>query len=126
MPQPTNAQQIMDAGAKKPLDFDPGPKWQYSNTNYVVAGVIVEKVARMPLLQFLQQKVFTPLGIKSTFNTDEGPLGENDPRGYLRYALGPLRPAPKEGKGWMFAAGEVALTAEDLVHSGVSGIDHKH
>src|SRR5437588_1057590 len=64
MLQPTNAQQIMDAWASKPLDFDPGTRWQYSNTNYVIAGVIVEKVARMPLLQFLQQKVFTPLGIK--------------------------------------------------------------
>jgi CubicO group peptidase (beta-lactamase class C family) len=114
MLKPTNAQQIMDTWAKKPLDFDPGTKWQYSNTNYVIAGVIVEKVARMPLLQLLQQKVFAPLGIKSTFDTDAGPLTENDPRGYLRFALGPLRPAPKEGKGWMFAAGELAMTAEDL------------
>src|SRR5436190_21990678 len=79
MLKPTNAQQIMDTWAKKPLDFDPGTKWQYSNTNYVVAGVIVEKIAHMPLLQFLQQKVFAPLGIKSTFDTDAGPLTENDP-----------------------------------------------
>src|SRR2546430_11535727 len=125
MLKPTNAQQIMETWARKPLDFDPGSKWQYSNTNYVIAGVIVEKVARRPLLQFLQQKVFTSLGIKSTFNTDEGPLGENDPRGYLRYALGPLRPAPKEGKGWMFAAGELAMTAEDLAKWDVSVIDQK-
>src|SRR5262245_44960203 len=125
MLQPTNAQQIMDTWAKKPLDFDPGTRWQYSNTNYVIAGVIVEKVARMPLLQFLQQKVFTPLGIKSTFDTDSGPLGESDPRGYLRFALGPLRPAPKEGKGWMFAAGERAMTAEDLAKWDVSVIDQK-
>jgi CubicO group peptidase (beta-lactamase class C family) len=123
MLKPTNAQQIMDAWAKKPLDFDPGTKWQYSNTNYVIAGVIVEKVARMPLLQFLQQRVFTPLGIKSTFDTDSGPLTENDPRGYLRFALGPLRPAPKEGKGWMFAAGELAMTAEDLAKWDVSVIN---
>jgi D-alanyl-D-alanine carboxypeptidase len=34
--------------------------------------------------------------------------------GYLRYALGPLRPAPKEAPGWLFAAGELAMTAEDL------------
>src|SRR2546427_440696 len=125
MLQPTNAQQIMDAWARKPLDFDPGAKWQYSNTNYVIAGVIVEKVARMPLLQFLQQKVFAPLGIKSAFNTDEGPLGENDSRGYLRYALGPLRPASKEGKGWLFAAGELAMTAEGLGKSDGPTIDHE-
>jgi D-alanyl-D-alanine carboxypeptidase len=125
MLEPTTAQKIMDTWAKKPLDFEPGTKWQYSNTNYVIAGVIVEKVARMPLLQFLREKVFTPLGIKSTFNTDEGPLGENDPRGYLRFALGPLRPAPKEGMGWMFAAGELAMTAEDLARWDVAVIDQK-
>lgn len=123
MLKPTNAQQIMDMWGKKPLDFDPGTKWQYSNTNYVIAGVIVEKVARMPLLQLLQQKVFAPLGIKSTFDTDSGPLTENDPRGYLRFALGPLRPAPKEGKGWMFAAGELAMTAEDLAKWDLSVIN---
>ena len=47
----STAQKILDMWAKKPLDFDPGTKWQYSNTNYVIAGVIVEKVAGMPLLQ---------------------------------------------------------------------------
>src|SRR5947209_20306301 len=34
--------------ARKPLDFDPGTKWQYSNTNYVIAGVIAEKASGMP------------------------------------------------------------------------------
>jgi CubicO group peptidase (beta-lactamase class C family) len=53
MLQPVTAQKIMDIWAKKPLDFEPGTKWQYSNTNYVIAGVIVEKVSHMPLLQFL-------------------------------------------------------------------------
>ena len=123
MLKPTDAQQIMNTWARKPLDFEPGTKWQYSNTNYVIAGVIVEKVAHMPLLQLLQQRVFAPLGIKSTFDTDAGPLTENDPRGYLRFALGPLRPAPKEGKGWMFAAGELAMTAEDLAKWDVSVIN---
>jgi CubicO group peptidase (beta-lactamase class C family) len=104
----------MDLWARKPLDFDPGSKWQYSNTNYVIAGVIVEKVAGMPLLQFLTQNVFSKLGMNTITNTDEHKLGDNDPTGYLRYGLGPLRPAPKEGPGWMFAAGELAMTAEDL------------
>ena len=36
---PTTAQQIMNGWAKIPLDFEPGTKWQYSNTNYVIAGV---------------------------------------------------------------------------------------
>src|SRR5437870_7458261 len=63
MLQPVTAQSILDTWARKPLDFEPGTKWQYSNTNYVIAGLIVEKTARMPLLQFLREKVFTPMGM---------------------------------------------------------------
>jgi len=125
MLQPTSAQKIMDAWARKPLDFEPGTKWQYSNTNYVIAGVIVEKVARMPLLQFLQQKVFTPLGMTSVMDTDQSKLGDTDPIGYLRFGLGPLRPAPKEGKGWLFAAGELAMPAADLAKWDISMMDQK-
>ena len=39
---PESAQQILDTWGKKPLDFEPGTQWQYSNTNYVIAGRIVE------------------------------------------------------------------------------------
>src|SRR5580700_164298 len=56
MLQPVDARKILDTWARKPLDFDPGTKWQYSNTNYVIAGLIVEKVSGEPLLQFLQQE----------------------------------------------------------------------
>jgi len=62
MLEPITARKLMDTWAKVPLDFEPGAKWQYSNTNYVIAGVIVEKVARMPFFQFLQQNIFKPLG----------------------------------------------------------------
>jgi D-alanyl-D-alanine carboxypeptidase len=114
MLQPVTAEGIMDRWARKPLDFDPGTKWQYSNTNYVIAGVIVEKVSGMPLFQLLNQRIFSPLGMKSIADTNEHQLPATDPGGYFRYAIGPLRPAPKEGVGWMFAAGELAMTAEDL------------
>jgi CubicO group peptidase (beta-lactamase class C family) len=125
MLEPTTAQKIMDTWAKKPLDFEPGTKWQYSNTNFVIAGVIIEKVAHMPMLQFLQEKIFAPLGMTSVLNIDQEKLTESDPTGYLRYALGPLRPSPKEGKGWLFAAGELAMRAEDLAKWDLSIIDQK-
>lgn len=125
MLQPVTAQKILELWARKPLDFDPGTKWQYSNTNYVIAGVIVEKATRLPLLEFLREKVFTPLGMKSVANVDQERLGETDPTGYMRYGLGPLRPAPKEGKGWLFAAGELAMPAQDLARWDISIIDQK-
>jgi CubicO group peptidase (beta-lactamase class C family) len=118
--QPISAQQIMDRWAKIPLDFDPGTKWQYSNTNYVIAGVIVEKAGGKPLYELLQQRVLTPLQMTSATNTDVTKLPPSDPGGYFRYALGPLRPAPKEGPGWMYAAGELAMTAEDLAKWDIS------
>jgi D-alanyl-D-alanine carboxypeptidase len=125
MLEPVTAQKILDMWARKPLDFDPGTKWQYSNTNYVIAGVIIEKVARVPLLKFLQEKIFTPLGMTSVSDTDQAKLGDTDPAGYMRYALGPLRPAPKEGKGWLFAAGELAMPAQDLAKWDISIMDQK-
>ncbi len=109
-----NAQKILDQWARKPLDFDPGTKWQYSNTNYVIAGLIIEKAAGLPMFSFISQRIFKPLNMTSVEDINLGKLPPADPTGYFRYALGPLRPAPKEGKGWLFAAGELAMTAQDL------------
>ena len=114
MQRPTTADAIMARWAKKPLDFDPGSKWQYSNTNYVIAAAIVESVAGMPFMTFLRQRVLTPLRLTSAADFNEGPLSSSDAGAYLRNALGPLRPAPKEGKGWLFGAGQLAMTAHDL------------
>ena len=114
MMKPETAQQILNTWAKKPLDFEPGTKWQYSNTNYVIAGEIVEKVAGQKLMEFLGVHIFHPLGMKSVWNSDEIKLTSPDATPYIRYALGPLRLAPKEGRGWMFAAGELAMTPHDL------------
>ncbi len=70
MTKPTTVQHILDVWGKKPLDFDPGTQWQYSNTNYVIAGVIVEKVSGEPLFQFLTEHIFRPLGMTSVWNSD--------------------------------------------------------
>jgi D-alanyl-D-alanine carboxypeptidase len=123
MLQPVTADKILDLWARKPLDFDPGTEWQYSNTNFVIAGLIVEKISGEPLLQFLSEHIFAPLGMKSVVNIDQNRLTETDATGYLRYALGPLRVAPKEGKGWLFAAGELAMPAEDLAKWDISMIN---
>jgi len=125
MLQPTDAQRILNEWAKKPLDFEPGTKWQYSNTNYVAAGLIVEKASGTPLLDFLQQRIFGPLRMTTVTNIDLAPLGDDEPARYLRYAIGPLRPAPKEGKGWLFAAGELAMTPADLARWDIATIEQR-
>jgi CubicO group peptidase (beta-lactamase class C family) len=114
MQGPIAAEAILRRWAMKPLDFDPGTKWQYSNTNYVIAGVIAERVGGVPLMEFMRRRIFTPLGMTSATDFDAGPLSAQDAEPLLRHALGPLRRAPKEGKGWLFGAGHLAMTARDL------------
>ncbi len=120
MYQPTTARHILDTWGKKALDFDPGTKWQYSNTNFVIAGRIVEMVSGEPLMQFLEEHIFHPLNMEEVWNSDLTKLGDTDAQGYTRYALGPLRPSPKEGAGWMFAAGKLAMPAYDLAQWDIS------
>ena len=120
MTHPITSDRILDLWARKALDFDPGTQWQYSNTNYVIAGVIVEKVSGQPLLTFLNERVFAPVGMQRVENIDLKGLGPEDATGYMRYALGPLRVAPKEGPGWLFAAGELAMPANELAKWDIS------
>ncbi len=123
MHKPTTPMQIIDAWATKPLDFEPGTKWQYSNTGYVIVGAIVKKVSGLTPFQFLQRHVFKPLGMTSAYDAAAHPMLPTDAEGYVRYALGPLHPAPQIGKGWIFAGGELAMTASDLAKWDIAMID---
>ncbi|WHZ19483.1 MAG: Beta-lactamase class C-like and penicillin binding proteins (PBPs) superfamily [Rhodanobacteraceae bacterium] len=123
MKQPTTPAAIMDKWAKQPLDFAPGTQWQYSNTGYVIAGAIVQKVSGQTPFEFLQQHVFPKLGITDAYDTNLHALPATDARGYSRFALGPLRPSQKEGVNWMFGAGELAMTASDLAKWDIAMID---
>ena len=114
MLRPITADALLERWGRIPLDFEPGTEYQYSNTGYVVAGRIAEKTGGMPLLELLRTRLFGPLAMHSVLDVDAARLTEADPVGYLRYALGPPRAAPKEGRGWLFAAGELAMTASDL------------
>lgn len=112
--KPVTPREILDTWATKPLDFEPGTQWQYSNTNYVIAGLIIEKVSGEKLFDFLGEHIFRPLGMKSAWNSDAKELPPADAAPYMRNALGPLRAVPNGGEGWMFAAGELAMTAYDV------------
>ncbi len=113
MEKPTAPQHIVDKWAKKPLDFEPGSRWQYSNTGYVVAGMIAEKVSGEPLLTYLHRKIFDPLGMTSVIDQDDTDTPAF-PAGYHRYALGPVSVERQPGRGWLYAAGELSMTAADL------------
>ncbi len=110
--KPTTPEAIMDHWAKKPLDFDPGTRWQYSNTNYTIAGKILEKATGQSLMSFLQEHILNPLGMKSAGDCDA--RSTDDATAYTRFALGPPRVVSREGPGWYFAAGELCMTPSDL------------
>ncbi len=121
--QPTTAEAILEKWAKKPLNFDPGTRWQYSNTGYVVAGAVFEKATGEKLVPFLQKKIFRPLGMSSAGDCDErSPV---DAKAYTRYALGPVRSVDQEGPGWYFAAGELCMTPSDLSKWDVAFLERK-
>ena len=122
MAKPTTPQGIVDRWAKKPLDFQPGEQWQYSNTAYVVAGMIAEKVSGEPLMKYLKRKIFDPLGMNSVIDQDDTNTPAF-PAGYGRYALGPVRPATPPGRNWLWATGELSMTAEDLAKWNVARLN---
>lgn len=109
---PITPDQILQKWAKKSLNFKPGTQWQYSNTNYVLAGKIFEKATGQPLVSFLQRTIFEPLGMRSASNCEV--RGPADASAYTRYALGPPRPVGREARGWYFGAAELCMTAPDL------------
>ncbi len=122
MTVPTTPQHIVDKWAKKPLDFQPGDQWQYSNTGYVVAGMIVEKVSGEPLMTFLREKIFSPLKMTSVLDQDDANTPAY-PAPYTRYALGPIRPQRPAASGWLYAAGELSMTAADFAKWDIARIN---
>lgn len=105
---------LLKEWATKPLDFKPGTDWQYSNTGYVLAGAIVAKVSGEPLFKFLQENIFSPLHMTNIGDSDAAHLPAPDAAGYTRYGIGPVRLAVPEGAGWLYAAGELAMTPSNL------------
>ncbi len=123
MTRPTTPRAIVDRWARAPLDYAPGTKWQYSNTGYVVAGIIAEQVAKEPLAAFEQRRLFAPLGMDVVQGATG--LGAGDARGTARYALGPVRPSAGEQAGWVFAAGDLALTPSELAKWNIARLDRR-
>jgi CubicO group peptidase (beta-lactamase class C family) len=120
---PTTTEAILNTWAKKPLNFDPVTKWQYSNTNFVLAAAIIEKVAQKSLNGMLHEYIFDPLGMKSA--DQMLPLRPEDATPYTRFALGPPRPTVREGRGWYDGAGQLAMTPSDLAKWDIAVIERR-
>lgn len=123
MAVPTTPEGIIRRWAMKPLDYDPGTRWQYSNTGYVVAGRIAELAGGAPLAQLFETYLFHPLDIHPLFIDDA--TGPGFAHGYDRHALGPVREATPPARGWLYAAGELSMTASDLARWDIARIERQ-
>ena len=110
------------ATGHKPL-FAPGTQFSYSNTNYILAGLLVERVTGQPLADQLQQRIFQPLGLDDTeLPTTQRALAGPHARGYAppdkdwQVSDGPARlvDVTEMDTSWAWAAGAMVSTTADL------------
>lgn len=112
--KPIDSYKLIREWATKPLDFDPGTKWQYSNTNFQMAALIIEKVSGQKYHDFLWANVITPLKLQGVLDLDTD-RDKLQVRGYERHALGPMRPAILEAPGWYTGDGGLAMPVSTLL-----------
>ena len=99
----------------KPLEFDPGSKFHYSNSNYEVLGAVIEKVSGKKYGELLRERIFDPLGMKDTgLDTDELILPQRA-QGYMPGKVG-LVLARSESMTVPWAAGSIYSTTGDLLN----------
>lgn len=66
-----------------PTDFPPGTDCRYSNTNYILLGLIAENVTGKSMKDLYQERIFTPLGLNSTYYDPDVPVQRGVARGYV-------------------------------------------
>ena len=98
---------------KLPSEFKPGATWSYDNTGYYLLGIIVEKASGKDFWQFLNERIFRPLGMTSTRNTDTRPLVANRAAGY-EWVKDRFENRPVLAPFIAFSAGSILSTVEDL------------
>ena len=103
---------IRQYGTSK-LDFEPGSRYSYSNTGFVILGRVVEKVSGEPFGRFLERRILKPLGMDHTAYEPRVPSA-GFAQGYVTFALSPPEVPAPEGPGWVAAAGALYSTPTDL------------
>ncbi|MEU7018089.1 serine hydrolase domain-containing protein [Streptomyces sp. NPDC046385] len=109
--------ELLTTALQHPADFAPGTSWKYSNTNYVLAGLIVQKVTGRPLAEQIDRRVIKHIGLRHTYFPAPGDAGirEPHPHGYYRESAdAPLRDITEIDPSWGWAAGQMVSTGSDL------------
>lgn len=111
---PTNPKALVDRFRDKPLDFQPGEKWSYSNSGYVLLGYLLEKISGQTYADFVTQNIFKPLGMKDSGYDSNSAIIPHRATGYTPGPNGPVN------SGYIdmsvpFSAGALYSTTHDLL-----------
>jgi D-alanyl-D-alanine carboxypeptidase len=96
-----------------PLEFQPGESWAYDNTGYYLLGIIIEKASGKSYWQFLDERIFRPLGMTATRSTDPRPIVPNRASGY-EWKNDHFENRPVLLPAIAFSAGSLLSTVEDM------------
>ncbi|GAA2683734.1 serine hydrolase domain-containing protein [Nonomuraea recticatena] len=111
-------EELVRLALSKPARFEPGTGWSYSNTNYVLARLLVEKVTGRAYAEEMKARILRPLGLSGTVVPDASPdIPEPHAHGYYRYQdADQWRTADttRFNPSWISAAGDMISTTQDL------------
>ncbi|XVV02847.1 serine hydrolase domain-containing protein [Actinosynnema sp. CA-248983] len=106
--------ELVAIATAKPLDFPPGTSWSYSNTNYVVAGLLIEKITGCPYADAVEKRILRPLGLRST-SVPGDRVGIPGPHAHGYYQVdGKDVDVTRLNPSVAYAAGEMISTTADL------------
>lgn len=111
---PTTPEQLVARFRDKPLEFQPGEKWNYSNSGYVLLGYLIEKISQQSYRQFVQENIFNPLGMKDSGYDSNTEIILHRASGYEPTAQGAAN-AGYIDMSIPFSAGALYSTTEDLL-----------
>ncbi|MFF7454006.1 serine hydrolase domain-containing protein [Kitasatospora sp. NPDC008115] len=107
--------ELLDAALAQKAHFAPGTKWEYNNTNYLLAGMIIQKVTGRPIGEEITKRVIDRIGLRHTYFPVPGDMTihEAHPKGYQRAEDGSLRDYTELDPSWGWAAGAMVSTNTD-------------
>lgn len=107
--------QLLDMAFSQPAVFDPGDGFQYSNTNTILLGLVVEKVGGQPLRDFVRDRITGPLGMRHTSFPVDNAFPKPHAAGYTKQTLdGGETTATDWNPSWAWAAGSMISTLDDM------------